>query len=88
MKPTWRAAFATPTLRKKREGWGTHCVGNAHKSKAWATALNGATCPYDQLHCRYFKCGIGHCTKIPAKFTHTFVMASLETTRLTATRVA
>ena len=26
-------AFATPTLRKKREGWGTPYVGNARKIK-------------------------------------------------------
>ena len=24
-------------LRKKREGWGTHCLGNVCKINAWAT---------------------------------------------------
>jgi hypothetical protein len=27
-------AFPTPALRKKREGQGTHCVGNARKIKS------------------------------------------------------
>ena len=30
-------AFVVPALRKEREGRGTHFVGDASRSRAWAT---------------------------------------------------
>jgi len=45
IKPIWRGHLRIPPFAKKREGWDTHCVGNAHKSKAWATRPRNRAVP-------------------------------------------